>query len=378
MTSKPSRAAPRCETKTASSPAAVTHPTIEIDPSLSDVENAQSLFDALVRYVAQTFYEVPKSSVLHYIYHHGPVTENDLTRRLDLSPKLAHQYLEDLTRERLIIRKGSGRSSTKRANDRTPVDLSYRLDIAAFVDLVRSRLTKMRVAVEEKDRQRVAQSMDYTCQNCCEKYSCDIVVGFYDPRRDCIVCQKCSGTVRENDLTDGSLSGNEGIIPTCLFNDQMTPLYDLLQKIDQIVTDEVLMSCSSARYSPARMTLLAATTLQNRTLQVILEPDELFPTTSASVNGLHCSISQLRKKRDVMDNKGSPPWFTRPLFPDKESPPDLEADDNADDVLERSSADNAARLQEIRQVLLEYEGNTISSSSNIAESNEYSGRSPAS
>jgi transcription initiation factor IIE alpha subunit len=340
--------------------------------SLSDTEYLQSLLDALVRYAMQTFYETPKSYIFRYIYQQGSVTERELALHLHLTPKLTHQHLEDLKRDRLIIRKDSGQSSTTTTGFGQFADLSYRVDILAFVDLVRLHLVKMRIEIEEGDHKRIETSMNYTCKECVTEYTPSILSKFFDARRDTVSCPKCGGAVHENNLTD------EEIIPMRLFNQQMTPLYDILQKIDQIGTDEVIRRCLQNRHNFNQNPVSTAACLENKNVRVILEPDELASTVPSALGTLPVSILQRPKKTDSTSNKGLPPWFTIPCVPDDDHRVDAAPADDLPDALDRAKEQHAAKLQEIRELLRQEFESKSKATPVLSEIDERSGRSPLS
>ena len=338
--------------RTAPVPEPFTCPTRDTNPFLSDAEYIQSLLDALLRCVMETFYQAPKSYILRYIHQQGSVKEKQITQHLHLTPKLVHQNLEDLRRDRLIIREDFGQRSAGSNANQDSADLSYRLDILAIVDLTKYRLCKMRLAIEEDEQQRIEKSMNYKCQQCLTEYTPAVVLNFFDARKEMVICPECSGVVCENDLTDRSTSEEERIIPMRLFNQQMTPLYDILQNIDQIGTEEVLQRYLSNKHSSEQSRLSsAAMRLQNEKIKIIVERDEPVSAVSTGLSLVDSLVLQRQKKIDIANKRGLPPWFTRPIFPADELRVDPVPEDDLQCALDRAAVQHAAKLQEIRQLL---------------------------
>jgi DNA-binding MarR family transcriptional regulator len=171
----------------------------------------------------RTFYDIPESLVVEYIYHHECINLNELADRLYLKTKTVQSYIEKFKRDKYIIEE-------HRSNE-----VFYKIDIATFVNVVKRRLIKMQSTTEDIERQQIRKEINYKCQQCLREYTARDLeqLSKYSSGGDSI-CTWCNGIVNENDR-------NEPIVNMRLFNEQMARLFEILERIDEIMRNEHLI-----------------------------------------------------------------------------------------------------------------------------------------
>ena len=201
-----------------------------------DVSDPRAILTTLIRYVMRTFYEIPKSLVIEYIYHYGEIKQQDLAERLYLDSKLVRSYIQEFKRDKFII-EGHRLELNESTTGRRNLDqYYYKIDVDSFIDVVKFRLEKMRIYVENLERQQIYRQSNYKCEQCAKEYT-ELDIGkLYDLNQEALVCFICGGIVHEDvEMKEEATTSTREAANTTLFNQQLQPLYQLLQQIKEIV-----------------------------------------------------------------------------------------------------------------------------------------------
>ncbi|UJR38862.1 hypothetical protein I4U23_031530 [Adineta vaga] len=200
-----------------------------------DINDPRKILKTLIRCIMRTFYEVPKSLVIEYIYHHEPIKLQDLAEYLCLDPKTLHSYIEDFKKDKFIIEDHCRELNESAARQHSQDQYYYKIDTTTFINVVRYRLIHMQLNVENLERQHTCKSLNYKCEQCAKEYT---ELGFGKlriPMQDLHVCSMCGGVVHEEVETTVT---NRQTISRRLFYEEMKPIYDILEKIDEIMKQE--------------------------------------------------------------------------------------------------------------------------------------------
>lgn len=203
-----------------------------------DMNNPQAVLKALIRFVMRTFYEVPKSLVIEYIYHNEQIKHQDLAERLCLDSKLVRSFIQEFKRDKFIIEGHRLESNDGTTGRRNQDQYYYKIDTRAFVHVVKYRLINMQTFVENLERQQIYKQSNYKCEQCNKEYTEFDVGRLYDATQNTLICLICEGNVHEDVETKETATNDGQIANMILFNEQMEPLYQILQKIDAIMAEE--------------------------------------------------------------------------------------------------------------------------------------------
>jgi transcription initiation factor IIE alpha subunit len=207
----------------------------ELDLLDDDTNDQRSAIKKLIRYIMHTFYDVPQSLVVEYIYHHQCINLEDLADLLHLNSKQVYSYIQQFKCDRFIIEKCGNESSVVSKSKPNPNELYYEIDIVRFVNVVKYRLINMRTAVETFERQALYKHMDYECVQCSKEYTqLDIGKLCKNNSEGTLICLVCGGIVNENNQTEQKTERYN----IRLFNETMTRLFEVLKRIDEIMINE--------------------------------------------------------------------------------------------------------------------------------------------
>jgi hypothetical protein len=169
----------------------------------------------------RTFYDIPESLVVEYIYHHECINLNELADCLYLKPDTVRSYIERFKSDEYIIEE-------HRSNE-----MFYKIDIATFVNVVKFRLVKMQSETKEIEREQMSKPINYKCQQCLREYTArDLKQVSKYSSEGYPICTLCDGIVNENDPRE------EKTVTMRLFNEQMARLFEIL---DEIIRNEHLI-----------------------------------------------------------------------------------------------------------------------------------------
>lgn len=192
----------------------------------------------LIRYIMRTFYDIPKSLVIEYIYYYDRIKQQDLAERLCLDPKTVRAFIQEFKRDKFIIEDHRLESNDGRTGRRNQDEYYYKIDIAMFINVVKYRLHNMQTYVENLERQQTYKQSNYKCEHCSKEYT-ELDIGkLYDLTQDTLICLICGRNVHEDVETKETTTTNRQVVTMSLFNEQMKPLYQILKKIDEIMKNE--------------------------------------------------------------------------------------------------------------------------------------------
>ena len=212
--------------------------TSEIPLPTFDTNNPQAILKALIRFVMRTFYDIPKSLVIEYIYHNERIKQQDLAERLCLESKLVRSFIQEFKRDKFIIEDHRLESNDGTTGRRNQDQYYYKIDTAAFINVVKYRLINMQIFVENFERQQTYKQSNYKCEQCGKEYTEFDVGRLYDANQSMLICLICDGTVHEDVETKETTMTDGQIANMSLFNEQMKPLFQILQRIDEIMNKD--------------------------------------------------------------------------------------------------------------------------------------------
>jgi transcription initiation factor IIE alpha subunit len=224
----------------------ITTASNEIPLPTYDINDPRAILKALIRFIMRTFYDIPKSLVIEYIFHYERIKQQDLADRLCLDPKLVRSFIQEFKRDKFIIEDHRLESNDGTTGGRRNQDqYYYKIDTTAFINVVKYRLIHMQTYVENLERQQTYKQSNYKCEQCGKDYTEFNVGKLYDPNQDTLICLICGGNVHEEIETKETTITDGQIANMILFNEQMKPLFQILQKIDEIMTKEQQLRSSS-------------------------------------------------------------------------------------------------------------------------------------
>ena len=203
-----------------------------------DTNDPRAILKALIRFVMRTFYDIPKSLVIEYIYHDERIKQQDLAERLHLEPKLIRSYIQEFKRDKFIIEDHRLESNDGTRGRRTQDEYYYKIDTTAFINVVKYRLINMQSYVESLERQQTYKQSNYKCEQCGKEYT-ELDVGrLFDTNQNTLICWICDGNVHEDVEMKETTTTDEQMANMTLFSEQMKPLFQILMRIDEIMSKE--------------------------------------------------------------------------------------------------------------------------------------------
>jgi transcription initiation factor IIE alpha subunit len=210
-----------------------------------DINDPRAILKALIRFIMHTFYDVPKSLIIEYIFHYERIKQQDLADLLCLDTKSVRAYIQEFKRDKFIIEDHRLESNDGTTGRRNQDQYYYKIDTTTFIMVVKYRLFTMRKEIENLDRQQTYKQSNYKCEQCSKDYT-ELDVGrLYDPSQEALICLLCGGNVHEEIETKETTTTDGQIANMSLFNEQLQPLFQILQKIDDIMKKEQQTTGSS-------------------------------------------------------------------------------------------------------------------------------------
>ena len=200
-----------------------------------------SVLKSLIRHIMRTFYSVPKSLVVEYIYHYECINLTELAKLLCLNFKQVQSYIEEFKRDKFIIEEYRKKFNVNSRKKPEPDELFYKIDIVTFVNIVKYRLANMQLRVIDSEKQQqMCEQMDYKCQQCSKEYTeFDIAKLYRNSIEDDFMCIRCNGMVEDVHQTNQKIRDDQAANMK-LFNEQMTSLYEILGRIDGMMQNKQL------------------------------------------------------------------------------------------------------------------------------------------
>jgi transcription initiation factor IIE alpha subunit len=224
----------------------ITSSSNEIPLPTYNINDPRAILKTLIRFIMRTFYDIPKSLVIEYIYHYERIKQQDLADRLCLDPKQVRSYIQEFKRDKFIIEDHRLESNDGTTGRRNQDQYYYKIDTSTFINVVKYRLINMQTYVENLERQQTYKQSNYKCEQCSKEYT-ELDIGkLYDLTQDTLICLICGGYVHEDiETKETTATTNRQVATMSLFNEQMKPLYQILEKIDDIMTNEQQLKNSS-------------------------------------------------------------------------------------------------------------------------------------
>ncbi|CAF0872311.1 unnamed protein product [Rotaria sordida] len=240
---QPTRSNPQINPSTTNS---ITSSSNEIPLPTYDTNEPRAILKALIRFIMRTFYDIPKSLVIEYIYHHERIKQQDLADRLFLDPKQVRSYIQEFKRDKFIIEDHRLESNDSTTGRRNQDQYYYKIDTTTFINVVKYRLVNMQTYVENLERQQTYKQSNYKCEQCSKEYTELDIKKLYDSTQDTLICLICGGNVHEDiETKETTTTANRQTANMSLFNEQMKPLFEILERIDDIMTNDQQMKTSS-------------------------------------------------------------------------------------------------------------------------------------
>jgi transcription initiation factor IIE alpha subunit len=211
-----------------------------------NINDPRSILKTLIRFIMRTFYDIPKSLVIEYIYHYERIKQQDLADRLCLDSKQVRLFIQEFKRDKFIIEDHRLESNDGTTGGRRNQDqYYYKIDTTTFINVVKYRLINMQTYVENLERQQTYKQSNYKCEQCSKEYT-ELDIGkLYDLTQDALICLMCGGIVHEDIETKETTTTNRQTATMSLFNEQMKPIFQILEKIDEIMNNEQQLKTSS-------------------------------------------------------------------------------------------------------------------------------------
>ncbi|CAF2855594.1 unnamed protein product [Rotaria sp. Silwood2] len=227
-----------------STPNSIAPSSNEIPLPTYDANEPRAILKALIRFIMRTFYDIPKSLVIEYIFHYERIKQQDLADRLCLDPKQVRSYIQEFKRDKFIIEDHRLESNDGTTGRRNQDQYYYKIDTTTFINVVKYRLINMQNYVVNLERQQTYKQSNYKCEQCSKEYT-ELDIGkLYDLAQDALICLICGGIVHEDVETKETTTTNRQTANMSLFNEQMKPLFQILKRIDEIMANDQMKNSS--------------------------------------------------------------------------------------------------------------------------------------
>jgi transcription initiation factor IIE alpha subunit len=209
------------------------------NPLTHETNDRRSVLKILMRYIMRTFYDIPTSLVVEYIYHYECINQKDLAKLLCLDPQKINSYIQEFKRDKFIIEERRCELNVGTKSEPKPDELYYQIDIERFVNVVKYRLINMQSIVEKFEQEQTNKQVYYECEQCVKGYTeWDFGTLYKNSKEGDLICIACGNTLNDINQSDEATRENGKIVDMRLFNEQMTPLFQILQRIDEIMKND--------------------------------------------------------------------------------------------------------------------------------------------
>ncbi|VDD92309.1 unnamed protein product [Enterobius vermicularis] len=204
---------------------------VQGDGKESDQKNVilEELPENLIRFaqiVTKAFYGREHYVVVDYIQKNTCIKEDDLRHLLKFDQRFMRSVLNQLKvdkilKERIVSEELEGRS--RKVN-------YYFINYRALLNVTKYKIDHMRQRLEVKDKDEVHKA-SYKCSGCRRHYDAMEMDKIFDPVTQELRCWRCQHIV-EPDETAGPTDETRSSLAR--FNEQMAPLYSMIQGLDGI------------------------------------------------------------------------------------------------------------------------------------------------
>ncbi|RNA39515.1 general transcription factor IIE subunit 1-like [Brachionus plicatilis] len=171
----------------------------------------------LIRIIVLNFYGFDFYVCIEYLMIYLCLREEDLAEMLKLDPKIVHEHLFTLKKDKFL-------------NEKLTVDIQkdgkhikhhlFYINYISAVNMIKYKIDKIRERIENEEL-KITESV-YKCVNCSKVFTeFDLKEIFITMR-----CSRCYGEIRED------IHQFRNLLP--MFNTKMSRVFELLKKVDQI------------------------------------------------------------------------------------------------------------------------------------------------
>ncbi|KAL0481006.1 transcription initiation factor TFIIE subunit alpha [Acrasis kona] len=176
----------------------------EIDDTVTEFTRPPQVMIRLVKLVMRAFYEQEHIIIMDSLLKWGPMTDAELSKRLNLLPKFVKSKLTELKSEYMLQNKIEVK---KKSSKQTIETVTWSLDLKLFVDTVKYRLYKLKqeVVIQQQTHE------EYQCKNeaCGMQYNAYDIVKISDFYTGTATCEHCGGEVEETQQIGSTGSGGD-------------------------------------------------------------------------------------------------------------------------------------------------------------------------
>ncbi|MFH4984662.1 hypothetical protein AB6A40_011371 [Gnathostoma spinigerum] len=185
--------------------------------------------DNLIRlglFVAKAFYGREHYVVLDYIQKNTCIKEDDLRQIIKFDQRFLRTILVQLKVDKLIKERFVSEEAEGRARKMSYYFLNYR----ALLNVAKYKIDHMRQRLEVKDKDEVHKA-SYKCSGCQYHYDAMEMDKIFDPVTQELRCWRCQQVVEPDDTAGPT---DETRSSLAKFNEQMAPLFSMIQNLDGI------------------------------------------------------------------------------------------------------------------------------------------------
>ena len=188
----------------------------------------------LVRYVSVGFYSVECQLIMELMSYYRRITEDDMAKLLQFDKKQFRSAINILKQDkfiysRIMLETGPDNKATRQTY--------YYIDYGVFINVVKYKLHHVRTKVEAMERDATSRAA-FHCPNCYKNYT-DLEAGqLFDALSQTFKCTYCFTEVEEDLTKDGAADSRKLM---AMFNEQMAPIFSVLQTLDGEKLSDVLL-----------------------------------------------------------------------------------------------------------------------------------------
>ncbi|XP_076445643.1 general transcription factor IIE subunit 1-like isoform X2 [Babylonia areolata] len=181
----------------------------------------------LVRLITRGFFTMEHAIIVDMLVRHPCIKEDDLAELLRYEKRHLRALLNTLKNEKFL--KSRMRVETD-ADGRSTRHSYYFISYNVFVNVVKYKLDHIRKKIEQEERNSSSRA-SFKCPDCSKTFT-DFEVGqLLDFATQRLLCTFCQAEVAED---ESSLPAKDARTSLARFNEQIQPIYDLLQECEEI------------------------------------------------------------------------------------------------------------------------------------------------
>lgn len=181
----------------------------------------------LARMVVRGFYSKEHVVIIDMLVRNPCMKDDDLVELLKLERKQMRACLGQLKNDKFL--KTRVKMETGPDGKATRQNYFY-INYKVFVNVVKYKLDHMRRKIETEERDSTSRA-SFKCLNCLKSFT-DLEVNLlFDPLSQELRCTHCNFQVEED---DSSLPKHDSRLLLAKFNEQIQPMFELLQQVEDI------------------------------------------------------------------------------------------------------------------------------------------------